>query len=346
MAASPSPRSSERSTGWLRVKAAALGVAALVLVGVLVGPAAANELQRGFTTFPPAEALDASAAVAPAEDEPEVPAAVIALGDSYSSGLGAGGYTNDCDHTPHAWGSTIFGDAVTERTLLACSGASIADVALQVEQLAALPGEPGGRLITVTVGGNDIGFADELVNCLLSFLSCTRREEELAERIDGLRRPLAELYRSIQDVAPGDEIIVGGYPMLVPDPAVREDCSALTGLLSVRERQMIRRLGVALNDVIDRAAADAGVPAVSSELEELFDGHEACSNGPDDWLYGVKLSWPTGDEQGDGPSGATVAESDRGRWSMVVSLVKDSFHPNLAGQAGYAQAFEDTWFNG
>ncbi|WP_298329611.1 SGNH/GDSL hydrolase family protein [Haloactinopolyspora sp.] len=273
------------------------------------------------------------------------PDAVIALGDSYSSGLGAGDYQDDCDRTPRAWGNIIFGEAVTDRTLLACSGAQIPEVRAQIEQLAELPGESGGRLITLTVGGNDVGFADELINCLTPFVSCLDREAVITQRIDALHDPLVDVYTSIQAAAPGDEVIVGGYPMLVPDPAVRSDCAALTGLLSTAERQMIRRLGVALNDAIDAAASAAGVRSAATELEQGFDGHEACANGADDWLYGLKISWPwaaaDGSTAGPGPSASYEQQ-----WEVVAGFVSNSFHPTVAGQSGYAAAFEQVWLNG
>ncbi|PSK97897.1 GDSL-like lipase/acylhydrolase family protein [Haloactinopolyspora alba] len=297
---------------------------------------------------PATASVRSGAPAATVQSPPGLPGAVVALGDSYSSGLGAGGYEDDCDRTPRAWAMQVFGDAVTERTLLACSGAEIPQVRRQVDRLAAMAGDAGDRLVTVTVGGNDIGFADELVNCLTPFVSCLDREPVIAGRIDALHDPLVELYDDVQAAAPGDEVIVGGYPMLVPDPSVRSDCSALTGLLSAPERRMIRRLGVELNDAVDAAAAEAGVGSAATELEQVFDGHEACDNESGDWLYGLKLSWPYGAQAPglDRRSPAPQPESAEARWDVLAGFVSDSFHPNRAGQAGYATAFERAWFSG
>src|SRR5699024_9950307 len=118
----------------------------------------------------------------------------------------------------------IFGSAVTDRTMLACSGATIPTVEQQVNELAATPGS--NRLITVTVGGNDVGFASELQECFLS--NCTGREAAVSDRIDALVDPLADIYEDSQAAAPDDELIVGGYPLLVPDPDERTWCTALT----------------------------------------------------------------------------------------------------------------------
>lgn len=55
-------------------------------------------------------------------------------------------------------------------------------------------------------------------------------------------------------------------------------CYALTSLITSAERDMIRALGVRLNDVIDQAAAQADMTAVTTDLENRFTGHEACRN--------------------------------------------------------------------
>ncbi|NED97310.1 SGNH/GDSL hydrolase family protein [Phytoactinopolyspora alkaliphila] len=264
----------------------------------------------------------------------DAPAGVVSLGDSYSSGLGVGTYDDDCDRTPQSWGMLIFDDDVSasDRLTLACSGADIAEVYDQLEELERLGGT-GGRLITLTVGGNDIGFASELANCFVPFVGCDSREAVLRAEIEALVDPLTDLYRAVQAAAPGDEVIVGGYPLLVPDPAVRDSCRALTPLLTTAEREMIRRLGTALNQVIDEAATAAGVRSAGAHLETTFDGREACANGPDDWINGLKLSWPFG---------GTEEEWEK-RWGIAATFVRDSFHPNAAGQRGYADAFAQVW---
>lgn len=262
------------------------------------------------------------------------PNAVVTLGDSYSSGLGSGGYYNDCDNTPNAWGNLIFPETVTSRTLLACSGATIPDVQGQVATLAGIPSS-GNRLVTVTVGGNDAGFADELVNCFLS--DCTRNQAVLEGRIDGLEGPLTSLYDEIEAAAPGDRILVGGYPLLVPDPDVRGWCYALTFLITSAERDMIRTLGVRLNDVIERAAVAAGVTPVTTDLEVGFTGHEACQNSNRDWIYGLSLSGGFA-ANGQQPAGPVVAGG--GRVGVQADFVRDSFHPTRTGQQAYADSFE------
>lgn len=227
---------------------------------------------------------------------------------------------------------------MTDRTLPACSEATIDDV---YGQLATLP-SPGNRLVTVTVGGNDAGFADELENCFLS--GCTDRQAEIEARVDGLLDPLTTLYEDIKAAAPGDRVLVGAYPLLVPDPAVRGWCAALTFLITSSEPRMIRSLGVRLNDVIDQAAARAGVTAVTTGLETEFTGHEACRNSSRDWIYGLKISFfGLGAESAPGPE--VIARVSL-RPGVAADFVSDSFHPTKRGQVAYADSLEDAYFGG
>ncbi|WP_158542650.1 GDSL-type esterase/lipase family protein [Phytoactinopolyspora halophila] len=343
----------------MRTLASMLGALALLIT--VAGPVASEPV----TAVRPGEvssgesAATEAATLAPSSrgeiDPPRVrirrnpPAGVVSLGDSYSSGLGVGEYDDDCDRTPQAWGMLIFSDEIapSDRQLLACSGATISDVYDQLDDLEGGDG-PGERLITLTVGGNDIGFAGELARCFVPLVGCASREDVLADRIDALVEPLRQLYLDVQDAAPADTLIVGGYPLLVPDPDVRSRCRALTPLLSTEERQMIRRLGGALNEAIEEAATAAGVQSAGSQLEETFDGHEACANEPGDWLHGLKLSWPASADEAAALEAELSAdlEEDREaelRWSVVGTFVRDSFHPTVEGQFGYAEAFTRVW---
>lgn len=298
------------------VTALIAGLAAFASSLALAGPAA------GAGGVAPASAARSSLTLETSRFG--LPDSIAGLGDSYSSGLGAGEYYDGCDRTNRAWPMVVLGGWVTDRALLACAGARIGDVAQQVQQLAGLPRGTGRRLVTVTVGGNDVGFTDELTNCFTSPTPCTDREAVIGQRIDDLHQPLVALYRSIKRAAPGARVIVGGYPLLVRDPAVRADCPALTDLLTVAERQMLRRLATRLNDAVDAAAATAGVQSMASWVERTFNGHEACDETADSWIHGIRVT-----QEPDG-----------------TDTVKESFHPSSAGQSAYAKALAARWFRG
>src|SRR3954451_5804960 len=95
---------------------------------------------------------------------------LLALGDSFSSGQGAGSYDrgttalgNKCYRSPLAWPQLL----ATRLTLapqpsLACNGATTDDVLRQIKHIS---GDP--KVITVTVGGKDVGFSKVLTRCRL-----------------------------------------------------------------------------------------------------------------------------------------------------------------------------------
>src|SRR3954452_2876748 len=94
-------------------------------------------------------------------------ATYAALGDSYSSGVGTASYTLDsaCKRSnyayPYLWAQKHPG---TTLSFVACSGAKTSDVL--ATQIQAVSGAT--NLVTMTIGGNDIGFASLIYQCTLS----------------------------------------------------------------------------------------------------------------------------------------------------------------------------------
>ena len=234
-----------------------------------------------------------------------------ALGDSYSSGHGAATpaapYTGgDCKRTTNAWAYELASSSyVPTPHLYACSGNELPGLR---DQLADVPSSLSGpTLITITVGGNDVGFGPEIQNCVLPG-SCTDREPIIAATIDNIEDDLRDFYEDVRARAPGADIVVVGYPPLVPAPgAPRAICIELSN----SEMDMIYRLGVRLNNVIRSAATAAGVTYSVDEVHAEFTGHEACSLAP--YLHAID----------------------------VDSMGGDSFHPTTAGQWAYGEAVDD-----
>src|SRR4051812_3355519 len=91
----------------------------------------------------------------------------VALGDSYSSGVGAGSYissSGDCKRStkahPYLWAAA---HSPSSFDFTACSGARTGDVlANQLTPLSATT-----ALVSVSIGGNDAGFADVMTTCVL-----------------------------------------------------------------------------------------------------------------------------------------------------------------------------------
>lgn len=244
----------------------------------------------------------------------------VALGDSYSSGLGAVALSDyksgGCRRTPEAWPFKMQTQFQDNTAHFACAGAVRADVYnLQVgpmnDAFASNKGRP--QLITMTIGGNDIGFSTIAKDCVIGSGSCLHYETPTAEAIDNLRPNLRNLYTSLKLDQPYADVVVGGYPVVV-EPGEGGGFPDTCDLFGNNERAMVDRLVNRLNSSIGSAASEAGVWSAARHVQDRFEGHGACTSG--EWIHGPKVSG--------------------------VEAHPNSFHPNLSGQLAYAFAFSDT----
>lgn len=219
-----------------------------------------------------------------------------ALGDSYSSGLGAGAYdsaSGDCRRSPNAYPALwAAAHRTASFTFAACAGASTADVI--DKQLGRLGSATS--LVSITVGGNDAGFADVMSTCLLHFqATCLNRIAQARGYVDKtLPGRLDAAYAAIRARAPHAHVIVVGYPRFYKVPG---DC--LLGLGDTA-RGAIDAAADDLDGVIAKRAADHGF--AFADVRHSFAGHELCSGSP--WLH-----------------------------SLTIPL-EESYHPTAAGQRG------------
>lgn len=244
------------------------------------------------------------------------------LGDSYSSGEGAPPYSGvkGCYRSVNSYGNRL-GSGAPAPVIIACSGAVTDDIdkitqnaGLSGTQLQQLQHNPlANSLITLTIGGNDANFAQELENCIFGLHACTSRRAAISQRIAALEPRLAQVYREIRSAAPGADIVVLGYPLLAatPDIASCHNLIIKAGL-SKSEMGMIRDLAGQLNQVITQAATQAGVVSAAKQVEQAFAGHEVCTKSQqNEWINEI-----TG----------------------VTAMIHGSFHPKTAGYIADAQA--------
>lgn len=223
----------------------------------------------------------------------------VALGDSYSSGVGAGSYlsaSGNCLRSTKAysalWAATHHPASYTS---LACSGATTSDViANQVSALSA-----STTLASITIGGNDVGFSTVLTDCVLYGTSTCVSDINVAENkartvLPGL---LDKAYSAIRSHAPNATVVVLDYPRFydlgiwyciglssTSRSKINEGADVLDGVVA----DAAQRHGFAFADVRPRFAAD----------------HELC-DGSSSWLHSVD-------------------------WTDLVQ----SYHPTASGQSG------------
>ncbi|WP_030415750.1 SGNH/GDSL hydrolase family protein [Streptomyces sp. NRRL S-1448] len=220
----------------------------------------------------------------------------VALGDSYSSGVGAGSYdsaSGTCKRSskayPALWAAA---HSPSSFRFAACSGARTGDVVSG--QLGPLDSSTG--LVSITVGGNDAGFADTMTTCALQGESaCLARVAQARTYIDNtLPGKLDTVYSAISQKAPAAHVVVLGYPRFY-----KIGGSCFAGL-SEKSRTAIDAAADDINGVIAKRAADHGF--AFADVNTTFAGHELCSGSA--WLHSV--TYP----------------------------VDESYHPTFAGHSG------------
>ena len=125
-------------------------------------------------------------------------------------------------------------------------------------------------LITITIGGNDVGFVEIVTHCALSLCATSKYEAERKKLMDETQPELVKVYKAIRKQAPGARILVLGYPHLFP-PGI-PTCGTLAPWAG--ETQMLRRLDAYMNARIEAAAKTAKVEFVP--VTDWFDDHEVC----------------------------------------------------------------------
>ncbi|HVL28401.1 MAG TPA: SGNH/GDSL hydrolase family protein, partial [Acidimicrobiales bacterium] len=236
-------------------------------------------------------------AAAPA---PPPPLRYVSLGDSFSAGGGLAGGVHPCGRAPGAYPALVAQRGMLAGSFHACNGATTADV-LDRERH---PGEgpqidnvaSDADVVTVSIGGNDIGFGPVITDCVLGRQPCTRFDRQVTAELAALGPRLARLYAGVRERAPAADVLVLGYPRLVADPDLSglETCAGLTA----DEARWVRQKGDELDRVVRAAAGVAGVRFVDAAA--AFAGHEACTAEP--WMEGISVATAT-----------------------------SSFHPNAAG---------------
>jgi lysophospholipase L1-like esterase len=229
-------------------------------------------------------------------------AVYAALGDSYASGVGTGKHDlggDTCERSSQSaaalWAA---GHPGTSFSFVACSGATTTDVLNS--QLGAL--SHATTQVTITIGGNDIGFAPVLRTCVTDTdAACTAAVQQAKGDVTGvLPGRLAATYAAIRARAPRARLIVLGYPRLFE---LTPSCDA-SGL-DLYKRGLINDGADTLDEVIKTQAVAARATFV--DVRPDFSGHGVCSDSP--FINGI------------------------------TSPITDSFHPSAVGYAsGYLPA--------
>ncbi|HEY5223449.1 MAG TPA: SGNH/GDSL hydrolase family protein [Microbacteriaceae bacterium] len=338
---------------------------ALILGGGVL--AAALAFGSGSAAFAAASPNAASAATAVKTATASGPAGLnyVALGDSYSAGYGLGSYSStspadgcfqSSQNFPHQVAQAL-GLKLTDAT---CSGATMANVTdtAQNTGLGIAPVQLGAlsastNIVTVTISGNDLGFADIALNCAALGANgplangvgndCESTYapggvDSLKPKIDNTITPdLNKTFADIRSHAPNAKIFVIGYPALAPNVANTPAGGCFTSALAsppniltppfpenaypytTHDVPYLNQTEGELNAAI-QAQAEA-VPGV--QFLPLFSQTQAntpCAGNPNSDLFGITLQPLTSP-----PTGIPIPRLGS------IQLALGALHPNQRG---------------
>src|SRR5271166_2908605 len=224
--------------------------------------------------------VSALAMAAPASAQTAV--RYVPLGDSYSSGVGAGSYigsSGSCDRSTKAYSQLwAKSNAPASYTFVACAGATASSVISG--QLSAL--SSATTLVSITVGGNDVGFSSVMQTCVLSLTSTCVSAIDTAESKMSSQLPgeLDAVLAAITAHAPHAKVIMLGYPELY-DLSRSATCIGL----STTDRKDLNAAADELDAQLRAAASRHG--DVFGDVRTAFASHEICDSSS--WLHAVNV---------------------------------------------------------
>ncbi|MFE1307634.1 SGNH/GDSL hydrolase family protein [Streptomyces sp. NPDC058755] len=271
----------------------------------------------------------AAGALVPAQLAAAQPAAAaahqwVALGDSYTAGvIPAAGDTfevprDGCERTDQSYPQVIDRDlgSLFDLTNVSCGAATIEDVTFRAQEpigrhlpplsedpdypFPAVPPQsaavgPGTDVVTVGVGGNSIGFADILFQCLQLGAGSggvgTPCRDDLADGIPGrlnkASRDYDEMLTVLHERAPHAKILAVGYPTVIPKDTSKCRYNDLEQFGSITQGDLdwLRQdVLEPLNNVIEKSAGTHD----SARFVDLYDSsrnHSVCDTGK--WVEGI-----------------------------------------------------------
>lgn len=151
--------------------------------------------------------------------------------------------------------------------------------------------------VTLTIGGNDVGFADIIKQCVTgsSYLEnalyngtiLAAKLNDIRTKLNATLNDIGNVYEAIAVKAPYAAILVAGYPKLF---------DAKGQFISMQEAELVNKAVSDFNDEIEKlvkACWRTGMNIYFVDVETKFDGHEAYAtdeNGNDiAWLNPIWL---------------------------------------------------------
>ncbi|KAL6786441.1 esterase [Trichoderma sp. SZMC 28012] len=254
------------------------------------------------------------------------PSGFIALGDSYSAGIGTGlfnGTEDDCRHGHNAYpmlvqedlSRSLDGGEVPTFQFLSCTGSTVNDMLAGAEhsQIDEFNTTATADFALLSIGGNDLGFFEIMNSCIFRFYSfysgtcesALRHADEQMASSDfehRLRLVIMEILDHVRwEKRPWFTITVTGYARFFN--ADTEECDDYSLGMWWRGPKLKRELRQRMNDmVVDvnnkiRRSVDAINAAFAEprvlfvDYDDAFEGHRFCEPGVVEPDYARNETW-------------------------------------------------------
>lgn len=238
----------------------------------------------------------------------------VALGSSYAAGIGLGervpGSPMVCMRTAGGYPSRVATGLGLKLVDMTCSGSTTAHILdggqiFLPAQLAAIG--PGTRLVTITTGGNDVGYIGDLTVMAGNFGPVGKWiygevKPANARNYAKVTLNLVKIATRVRKAAPDAKIVIVNYPAVLPPTG---NCAALgvDDRQVAISREVARRLQSATRDAARLARATLVDAAAASA------GHDACSATP--WVHGARP-----------PKGAAFHPTEAGAAAIAALVAK------------------------
>ncbi|MFF1414033.1 hypothetical protein ACFVX6_30275 [Streptomyces sp. NPDC058289] len=271
-------------------------------------------------------------------------------GSSYDPGKVYGATAGGCHRSDSAEVKSA-GPLADVAINLACSGAVSQNVfrasnggvafkgeAPQADQLAAVAASNNVKVIALSIGGNDLGFADIIKECAYDFVlwgsyCYDDQQEGVDDKIDGVMADVGKSVDEVRAVMRGAgyadssyRIVLQSYPSPIPRGAenryTQSDWSRLnTGGCPFWNRDSDWARDSLVPQIAGRLKAVAAAKGAQFlDLKDMMQGREVCAKASKQ----VTTAAP-----------ASAKTSEWARWidsSETQGLVQESMHPNYFGQ--------------
>ncbi|MET4782943.1 GDSL-type esterase/lipase family protein [Glaciihabitans sp. UYNi722] len=288
---------------------------------------------------------------------------------TYSDETAGNRFTDACHRSPLAWPrKAIVGASTTQSVgaradslasdldfhFTACSGATSTQMKAgnkgrfrELSQLDQGYLDANTTLVTLSIGGNDIGFGDVLLACVTTYFGSGHCMDQTPDgtvplhqstdlKINGLPSTLTPLLSQIQAKAPNAKILLMGYPPIFQSGGA---CVLIRG---PEDETWLNHVSQLLNQTLQGIATSANTsthPVYFGDPTNAFYNRGVCGTNP---AINPLLGYVNGLE-----GNRTYGDQPMVNWAIPgpnfqLGVSQQSIHPSRDGTTLYAQVMQST----